>query len=201
VDDPSRYGVVPIGADGQVEAFIEKPPAGEAPSHWINAGTYVLEPAALARIPPGRRVSIERSTFPAMVADGLLFALQSDAYWIDAGTPESYLRAQLDLVDGTRPPAEAPVAPGAHVDAGATVAHAIVMAGATVAAGAEVVDSVVLPGAVVGPGAVVSGSIVGEGAVVGEGARLEGLTVVGPGEAVAPGTELVGARLPDTGDR
>jgi mannose-1-phosphate guanylyltransferase len=68
VEDPSRYGVVPIDEDGRVRAFIEKPPAAEAPSRWINAGTYVLEPSVLGRIPGGRRVSIERETFPAMVA-------------------------------------------------------------------------------------------------------------------------------------
>ncbi len=70
VDDPSRYGVVPIDDDGRVEAFVEKPPPGTAPTNWINAGTYVLEPSVLDRIPAGRRVSIERATFPEMVADG-----------------------------------------------------------------------------------------------------------------------------------
>ncbi|OWY60088.1 mannose-1-phosphate guanylyltransferase, partial [cyanobacterium TDX16] len=32
VDDPSRYGVVPLDEHGRVEAFIEKPPPGEAPT-------------------------------------------------------------------------------------------------------------------------------------------------------------------------
>src|SRR5690606_12123786 len=50
VDDPSRYGVVPIDEKGRVEAFVEKPPADRAPSRWINAGTYVLEASVLDRI-------------------------------------------------------------------------------------------------------------------------------------------------------
>ena len=54
----------------------------------------------IERIPDGRKVSIERETFPAIVADGRLFAMAGDTYWIDTGTPETYLRAQLDLVDG-----------------------------------------------------------------------------------------------------
>src|SRR5690606_24539966 len=102
VDDPARYGVVPIDADGRVEAFIEKPPAGEAPSNWINAGTYVLEPSVLDRIAADRKVSIEREIFPAMVTDRTLYALQSGAYWVDAGTPETYLQVQLDLIAGVR---------------------------------------------------------------------------------------------------
>jgi len=89
VDDPSRYGVVPTDADGRVLGFIEKPPLDEAPTNWINAGTYVLEPSVIDRIPEGRKVSIERETFPAMVTDGTLFALQDSCYWIDAGTPAS----------------------------------------------------------------------------------------------------------------
>ena len=199
VDDPSRYGVVPLDAYGRVEAFIEKPPPGEAPSHWINAGTYVLEPSVIDRIPAGRRVSIEREIFPAMVTDAALFGIQSDAYWVDAGTPETYLRCQLDLVDGVRAK-EAAVDPTAHVADDATVDHAIVMAGASVAAGATVRDSVLLPGAVVEPGAIVDGSIVGPGAVIGRGASVSGLTVIGHEVVVDPGASLDGARVPADDD-
>jgi mannose-1-phosphate guanylyltransferase len=85
VEDPSSYGVVPTDAQGKVEAFIEKPPRDEVPTNLINAGTYVLEPEVLARIPKGRRVSIERETFPSLVEAGTLFALGSDVYWIDTG--------------------------------------------------------------------------------------------------------------------
>ena len=113
VDDPSRYGVVPIHGDGRVEAFVEKPPPGQAPTNWINAGTYVLEPSVLERIPAGRRVSIERATFPEMVADGSLYAMHSDSYWIDAGTPATYLQSQLDLIDGHRGEPEAAVSASA----------------------------------------------------------------------------------------
>src|SRR5690606_12643985 len=73
VDDPSAFGVVPTDADGRVEAFVEKPPRDEAPTDLINAGTYVLEASVLDRIASDRKVSIERETFPAMVADGRLF--------------------------------------------------------------------------------------------------------------------------------
>src|SRR5579875_2398130 len=79
VEDPSRFGVVPVDANGRVEAFIEKPPASEAPTNMINAGIYVLEPSFLERVPPGRKVSVEREVFPAVVEDGRLYALGSDA--------------------------------------------------------------------------------------------------------------------------
>jgi mannose-1-phosphate guanylyltransferase len=197
VEDPSRYGVVPIDADGRVEAFVEKPPAGEAPTNWINAGAYVLEPSVLDRIPAGRRVSIERATFPEMVADGSLFALHSDAYWIDAGTPATYLQAQLDLVDGRRGRTELAVAESAVVEAGAQVDHAVVMDGAVVETGAVVRDSTVLPGARIGRDSVIDGAIVGARSVIGVGAVLRGLSVIGDDVSVDPGAVLEGTKVPD----
>ncbi len=196
VDDPSRYGVVPIDDGGRVEAFVEKPPVGEAPSRWINGGTYVCDGELLARIPVGRPVSIEREVFPAMVADRALYARQSDAYWVDAGTPGAYLAAQLDLIDGTRG-TEPAVAVTAVIHPDATIDHSVVMGRAEVAANAEVRDSVLLPGARVLAGARVDGSVVGVGAVVGSGAVVAGLSVLGDGVSVPAGTSVTSQRIPD----
>ena len=195
VDDPSRYGVVPTDAEGRVLGFVEKPDSESAPSRWINAGTYVLEPSILDRIPDGRPVSIEREVFPAMAAEGCLHAMRSDAYWIDTGTPEAYIRAQLDLVDGTRGDLPA-VHPSATVDPSAEVRRSIVMAGATVGPGAHLLNSIVMDGGRVGAGAVVVDSVVGPGAHVGEGASLTDLTVIGAAEMVGAGIQLAAARVP-----
>ncbi|MEY3266637.1 MAG: hypothetical protein RJA15_1083 [Actinomycetota bacterium] len=83
VDDPSQYGVVEVDDKGWVQRFVEKPQPGETSSNVVNAGTYVLEPSVINRIPEGQRVSIERIVFPAMVADGRLAAMATDDYWID----------------------------------------------------------------------------------------------------------------------
>jgi len=191
VDDPSRFGVVPTDDQGKVLAFIEKPPPGEAPTNLINAGTYVLEPEVLSMIPGGRRVSIERETFPLLVEQGRLYALASDAYWIDTGTPETYLQANLDLVG------PGGLVEGATVDAGAVVERSVVGPGGRVGAGAVVRDSVLLPGAVVGPGATVCRSVVGAGARIGARASVQELTVLGDGAVVADGAVLAGARVPE----
>jgi mannose-1-phosphate guanylyltransferase len=222
VDDPSRFGVVPTDADGRVLAFVEKPLPGEAPTNLINAGTYVLEPEVLDRIPDGRRVSIERETFPALAAEGALFASASDAYWLDTGTPAAYLRAHADLLDGSRPGLPAPgatalaegvwaldapvvdgevspfslVGAGATLARGATVRDSVIGARAVVDAGAVVTGSILLPGARVCAGATVSGSILGPGAVVGEGCVVEPLTVIGDGVALAAGDTVVDGRIP-----
>jgi mannose-1-phosphate guanylyltransferase len=102
VVDPSQFGVVESDDKGWVKRFVEKPAPGETSSNLVNAGTYVLEPSVISRIPEGQRLSIERVVFPAMVADGTLAAMPTDDYWIDTGLPSTYLRANLDLIDGTR---------------------------------------------------------------------------------------------------
>jgi mannose-1-phosphate guanylyltransferase len=197
VEDPSRYGVVPTDDAGRVLGFIEKPPRDEAPTNWINAGTYVLEPSVIDRIADGRKVSVERETFPAMVADRSLFALQNDCYWVDAGTPATYLEVQLDLIDGRRGAPEAGVHPMATIHPTAVVERSVIGAGAVVGAGAVIVGSAVLAGARVGADASVEGSIVADDAVVGDGAKLANLTVVGQNQSVSADAVLDGARVPE----
>jgi mannose-1-phosphate guanylyltransferase len=190
VEDPSAFGVVPTRADGEVIAFVEKPPRDQAPTNWINAGTYVLEPGVLASIPPRLNVSIERETFPRMLErPGRLYAMRSDAYWLDIGTPAKYFEAHLDVLAGRvgLPPAPGAqerspgvwVQPEAVVDAGAelvgpllvgdraviedgaTISRSVVGPGCRIGAGAQVIDSVVLGGVSVPAGAVQRGVVMG----------------------------------------
>jgi mannose-1-phosphate guanylyltransferase len=223
VEDPSAFGVVPTDDKGRVMGFIEKPPPAEAVTNLINAGTYVMEPSVLGRIAQGRRVSVERETFPALAADGSLFAMASDAYWIDTGTPALYLQANRDAVAGRRglPPVagaverdpgvwvqpgagalegrlEGPclVQDGSVVAQGATVSGSILCPGVVVQAEAVVVGSVLLAGVVIEKGARVEGSVVGGGSVVGAGACVQPLSVIGCQARVPAGELLAGARFP-----
>lgn len=195
VDDPSAYGVAVIDDQGRVQRFVEKPALGTAPSNLINAGTYVLEPSVLQRITIGHKVSIEREIFPLIVDDGGLYALATNDYWIDAGRPEPYLQANLDMIDAVRRSASATaIEPGAKVDPSALVHHSLISAGALVEAGADIKDSVILAGAIIRQGAVVHSSIVmGE---VGNGASITD-TMVGATGNVVPGVTLVHALVPD----
>lgn len=127
VDDPTKFGVVETSADGRVHKFIEKPPADQVTSHWINAGIYILEPDVLDYIPNGEFYMFERGVFPELLSKGeRVFAYQSSAYWIDMGTPAKYHQLNIDilnqkcsscLVDGkTVKPAE-----GSKIDASCTI--------------------------------------------------------------------------------
>jgi mannose-1-phosphate guanylyltransferase len=188
VEDPSSFGVVATDDDGRVQRFVEKPAPGTEPSNQINGGTYVLEPSVLHRIPLGQKVSIERVTFPEVVAGGRLYAMATDDYWLDAGNPALYLQANLDLLDGTRRlhTCEA-VHRGALVDPSAVVTHSIVADGVIVGRGATIADSVLLQGSVVEEDAVVANSVVmGK---IGKGARVTG-SVLGLHGLVEPGEHV-----------
>ena len=225
VSDPSAFGVVPTRDDGEVVAFVEKPPKGRAPTNWINGGTYVLEPSVLSRIPERLTVSIERETFPRMLAEpGLLYGYQSDAYWLDIGTPQKYLEAHADALAGrlSNPPApgareasagvwiqgdatiepdaqiEAPVliGDGARVEAGARVHASVLGAGAVVESRAEVDGAVLQTGARVSHGGSVRNSVVGAYAVLKPDVSLSAETIIGSGATVPSGARISGGRVP-----
>src|SRR4029079_11655509 len=99
VEDARPFGLVPMEPDGRVLEFREKP--AELVPGDINAGTYVLSADALAAWEAGRNVSIEREIFPSLIAEGrAVYGFVSDAYWMDLGTPEQYLQAHFDILDG-----------------------------------------------------------------------------------------------------
>jgi len=191
VDHPSAYGVVPTDSDGRVLGFIEKPPPGEAPTNLINAGVYICEARLLDRIPTGQVFSAERELFPAVVEDRTMYAKGTDAYWMDIGTPENYLQANLDALAGryvcsavTHPDERlALLGSGAELHESARVFSSCLGSGSRVEAAATVNRAVLLPGATVGEGATVRDAVLGEGARVGRGVAIEA-TAIGDNDVV-----------------
>ena len=145
-------------------------------SSQINAGCYVFRRSVIAQIPADCVVSVERETFPGLLAAGrLLVGHRCDSYWRDVGTPQALVQASSDLVRGVvgspasvGPPGQRWVHPDAAVHPSATV----------------VGGSAVGPGAAIGAGAVVDASVVMAGAVVGSGSIVR-RCALGPGSRVA----------------
>jgi mannose-1-phosphate guanylyltransferase len=176
VEDSSAFGLVECDPSGAVLSFTEK--TGEPVPGEINAGAYVLERSVLDLIPPGREFSIEREVFPRLVGEGLC-ALRLDGYWKDIGTPERYLQATWDILEGRVATEVRPSAPGMLLAADSEVAdsaqvgpRAVVSAGCAVGAGATVEGSVLLVGCTIGAGARVSGSVLSAGVTVEPGAEV-----------------------------
>ena len=187
VEDSSAYGLVRCDEEGQVLEFLEK--TGETVAGEINAGAYVLERSVLDLVPAGRAVSIEREVFPRLVGEGLC-GLLLEGYWMDIGTPERYLQASWDILEGRVETEVEPTTPGSLVDDGAEVdpaarlgKRAVVASGCRIEAGAELSETVLLDGCTVGAGARVERSILAPGATVDAGAQLVD-TVVGRDERV-----------------
>jgi mannose-1-phosphate guanylyltransferase len=198
VEDARAFGLVATDADGRVQEFREKPE--DAVPGDINAGTYLLDPEALGGWPSGAKISIERDIFPAIIASGLpVFGFPSGAYWLDLGTPEKYLQAHFDMIEGKVHDVSyaAPwLSDDAEVDVRAHLGRWVAVgAGASVGAGAQIDDSVLLPGSTVGEGARVVRSVLGPAARVGSGATLTD-SVLGEGSSVPDGMALRGARIP-----
>jgi mannose-1-phosphate guanylyltransferase len=199
VEDPSFFGVVPTADNGRVLAFVEKPPRDEAPTNLINAGTYVFEARALDRIASTGRVSVERETFPALAAAGTLFAMADHAYWLDTGTPQLYLQANIDMLKGRNAQYDfhgvvdgSWRASSATIDSSAMITNAVVDVGCVVGADVVLEDSVLLPGAIVQSGCEIRSCIIGPEAVIGSGSQLGPTCVVGAKEHVAPDSRLFG---------
>ena len=214
VADPRAFGCVPTDAQGRVQAFLEK--SADPPTDQINAGCYVFRREVIADIPADRVVSVERETFPGLLARGALVAGHVDtSYWLDLGTPSAFVQGSADLVRGIAPTGALPGSVGdfllldaAAVDVAATVkGGSTIGARAVVSAGAVVDGSVVFDDARIGPDAAVTRSVIGRGAVIGAGAVLTD-AVIGDDAVVGAGCELLaglrvwpGVHLPDGGVR
>jgi mannose-1-phosphate guanylyltransferase len=221
VDDPSAYGLVRCNPDGSVREFIEKPGLEELDTNLINAGAYILEREILEDMPPaGTNISIEREVFPRLVANGL-YGFAANGYWLDIGTPDRYLQATYDILEGKvatevgRQLGENGMSllDGASVQ-GRVVAPVLLAAGCTVAARALVGDrsvlgagvtvsersriecSVLLEGVTVGADTTINSSIIGRGVTIGDHCHIEGGVVLGEGVSLGSGNMLrAGARI------
>jgi mannose-1-phosphate guanylyltransferase len=211
VEDPSPFGVVVHDANGRIERFVEKPKREDAASNEINAGTYILDRSILDLIPAGRPVSIERETFPELIASGrALYAYTTDDYWIDLGRPEAYLDAHRHIFDGDMPlatpeidgpgretiPASAvrpPVYIGhdCHVAPDAVVGPYTVLGdGCEVQSGAVVADSLLWDDVTIETGAELNWTIVASRARIGAGARIGRGSVIGHGARIPAGAQV-----------
>ena len=209
VEDPSAFGCVVHDADGLIGAFVEKPPRETAPTNEINAGTYLFEREILDVIPAGRNVSIERETFPQLIAAGRkLYAYTTNDYWMDLGKPEQYLGAHVDILEGRMPMLD--VKPGAPYVAGRDVTidptakigpNVVLGSGTHVGARAVIQTSVLWDHVSIGDGAVLdeaivaSGARIGRNAVVGRGSVIGHDAIVEDDAVLEPGSR-VGATEP-----
>jgi mannose-1-phosphate guanylyltransferase len=201
VEDPSAFGVVETDDNQKVKRFIEKPPLAEATTHWINAGTYILEPDVLKYIPPNTHYMVERGLFPGLLAaDEPVYGFPYQGFWLDMGNPLTYFSLSMAILESkVKSPLFAPLPPGKdgyRLGAGVDLhTSAKVTAPVIIDGGCRIGKSVHLKGPVVigrdcriEEGAVVENSILWDNINIGSNARLENCIVCSRA-VIKPGQE------------
>ena len=153
---PDWEKVGPVLADetGIVRRITSLVPGkGQPGTHFT--GVHAMHRGALERIPDGFQCVV-RTAYIELVPEGLVRATKHAGTWVDVGTPEAYLRANLAVLDGLVPVPLDPWdfgdrgADGVFVGKGAriegSVRHSVVGEGAVIPAGATLSDCVVWDG-------------------------------------------------------
>jgi mannose-1-phosphate guanylyltransferase len=169
VVDARAFGCVPTDSNGRVTAFLEKM---ENPiTNQINAGCYVFNPRVISTIPLDTVVSVERETFPQLVAQGAsVFGYVENAYWLDIGTPRALLKASIDIVQRS---GDFLAMPGSTIDPTAVITGgSCIGANSSVGAGAHIAGSIIEAGCVIGANADIVDSFVAAGANVKNGIKI-----------------------------
>ena len=177
--------------------------------------------------PAGTNVSIERDVFPTLVGHGL-YGYEASGYWLDIGTPDRYLQATFDILEGKVSTEVGRAARASRADAGrrrdasragssrrrwsapaATVAARAIVGGRERArrgrdrrrGRAHRVLGAARRGAASAPPRRSARSIVGPGVQIGEHCHIEGGVVLGEGVADRVGEHACGRRayLPGRG--
>jgi NDP-sugar pyrophosphorylase family protein len=108
--DQTQRGRVRLLPEGRISDFDEKPQdivicendPGRRSSEiaLINGGIYLLTLQALASVPQGTNVSIERHVFPELAVHDQLNGVVCDGYFTDIGNPGSLAAFERDVLSG-----------------------------------------------------------------------------------------------------
>ena len=169
VEDARAFGCVPTDDQGRVTAFLEK--MDNPITNQINAGCYVFNPRVLSTIPLDTVVSVERETFPQLVANNAaVYGYVENAYWLDIGTPRALLKASIDIVHKS---GESLVMSSAQIDPTATISGgSCVGLNSVVGPDVTIEGSIIEANVVIEKGAIITNSFVAAGAHVDKGAVI-----------------------------
>ena len=179
VEDARAYGCVELLENKQIKSFLEKM---ENPiSNLINAGCYIFNRQIIDQIPQDKVVSVERDTFPNLLANNVrVFGYLDNSYWLDIGTPAALVKASADLITGAITSSATPKHTGDNlisqsakigsdcvinngsviesevvVESNCQITGSIIGSGAKIGSNCKIIDSIIAPGAQIEAGMVV----------------------------------------------
>ncbi len=176
VEDARAYGCVELLENKQIKSFLEKM---ENPiSNLINAGCYIFNRQIIDKIPQDKVVSVERDTFPNLLANNAkVFGYLDNSYWLDIGTPAALVKASADLITGAITSSATPKHTGYNlISLSAKIGSGCVINNGSVIESEVVVES----------NCQITGSIIGSGAKIGSNCKIID-SIIAPGAQIEAG--------------
>jgi mannose-1-phosphate guanylyltransferase/phosphomannomutase len=222
VENPSAFGVAVLDEKRAIREFQEKPNAAEAKSNLVSTGFYILEADCLDYI-ENEKFDFANDLFPCLLKlRKKIYGYSSDAFWVDIGCLEGYLRGvsweldlmtkrpeeipkshqQLDSVQNVRVGQNVRVSGPVYIEGDVTIedevrikSYSVIKRGALISKGALIEGSVIQERAKVGEDCRVIRSVIGESATLQNSANVEGSSI-GPGSMIgAYANILEGSRI------
>jgi len=206
LSEASRFGILEADDKNLVVKFVEKPKNPQ--SNLASMGIYVFNTDVLLeklRTMSNPDLDFGAHIIPSMIGNDRVFAYKYYDYWKDVGTYDSYLQANLELIETVdkipldmydpkwKIYTKSEELPAVKVGSKASIKQALLSNGAIVAGTVE--RSVLSPGVVIHPFAKVVNSVllnnveVRPGAVV-ENCIIDKNTIVGENALVGFGTDM-----------
>jgi len=186
VEDPSRFGVCGLDDSGMITKFQEKPEIGTEFSNLINAGCYLIEREVIASL-SSERHSIERDVFPEIAKTGKMAGLEFKGYFVDAGTPSSFIEATQVCISNKR------FADGwsdgenwffnRNINTLSQISGSSISREVSIGNGCKIIDCVILSGAIIGDDCKLTRCLIGESSRINDNSDISD-KVVGHGEII-----------------
>jgi mannose-1-phosphate guanylyltransferase len=194
VEDPSAYGLIITEKDMKIKSFVEKPKGEQIIADTINAGVYVFNPDILEEIPAGKKVSVEKETFPALLdKNRAMYGYVHYGYWMDVGTLAKFKKANFDIMEGKVDILYEPSGKKAEIDETSVCAESanvegkllagknviveegvtikgkvIVNDGCLISRNSHLEDTIILKNSIIGQSSHISNSIIGQEVIIEE---------------------------------
>ncbi len=97
----TQFGVTELEEDMRIKKFVEKPV--EPPSRFISTAIYLFSPDIIDVLKKmgDKAKDIGKDVIPYLVENGYpVYGHGYEGYWADVGTPESYLKTAIDIING-----------------------------------------------------------------------------------------------------
>ena len=201
IEEASRFGILETDENLKINKFVEKPK--EPKSNKASMGIYVFSTEALIEAIESNKdipdLDFGMHIIPNMIKTKNVYAYEYYDYWMDVGTYDSYLEANLELCDDTELDlfdqnwkiyTKSEDLPPVKVGKSATITTSLISNGCKIDGNVE--HSVLSPGVKVGAGTIIKNSVILNDVTIGENCKIENAiidknTVVGKNSIIGHG--------------